>query len=215
MSLALALTIAVLAAGCEDDTTQPEDDSLVLPEPSTPEALISGIEVVYNDRTHGADERLAGYASLFDSTFKFNFQPSDIGNGLPSSWGLEEELAAHAGIFAAQSAGDVHSIDLRVTHNPAKDLTPPQVGREGWKEIFATSIYLRIMFNQEDGLEVNGAQGEFFFPPAAEGRSLATRFRIAEWSDLPRPGLRSQESPEAPRTAVEPTTWGSIKAQYN
>jgi hypothetical protein len=197
MSLALALTIGVLAAGCEDETTQPEDDSLVLPERSTPEALISSIELIYNDRTHGADERLAGYASLFDSSFTFYFQPNDIGDP-PQSWGLEEELAAHANMFAAQSAGGIYSIELRVTHNPGIDLSPPQVGREGWKEIFVTNVYLRLMFNQEDGLEINGGQTEFLFPPAAEGR-----FRIAEWTDVPRPGpLRSGSS------------WGAIKMKF-
>jgi hypothetical protein len=196
MSLALALMIAILTAGCEDETTQPEDDSLVLPEPSTPEALISSIELIYNDRTHGADERLAGYASLFDSTFRFTFYLNDI--GIPQSWGLEEELEAHANMFAAQSAGGIYSIELRATHNPAADLNPPQVGREGWKEIFVTNVYLRLMFNPEDGLEINGGQTEFLFPPAAEGR-----FRIAEWTDLPRPGpLRSGSS------------WGDIKMKF-
>jgi hypothetical protein len=214
MSFALALTIGALAAGCEDETTQPEDDSIVLPAPTTPEALIFSIEVLYNDKVHTADERLAGYASLFDSTFTFHFQPADINNGLPPSWGLEEELAAHASIFAAYGAGDTYSIELRITHNPAQDETPPQVGHEGWKQIFATNVYLRVMFNIEDGLEVNGGQAEFLFPPATEGRSLAPRFRIAEWTDLPRPGIRSNGPRDAPRSAVESSTWGSIKASY-
>jgi hypothetical protein len=80
-------------------------------------------------------------------------------------------------------------------------LEPPETGREGWKEIFATNVYLRTMFNPEDGLEVNGAQGEFLFAPAEDGR-----YAIAEWWDLPRP------SPNRP--AVEPATWGAFKATF-
>ena len=200
--LALALATAVLAVGCEDETTQPEDDSLVLPEPNTPEALISGIELIYNDRTHGADERLAAYASLFDSTFTFHFQPADIAHGLPPKWGLEDELQANGNIFSAQSAGDIESLELRVTHNTAQDLTPPEVGREGWKEVFATSVFLRLMFNAHDGIEVNGAQASFLFSP-----TTGNHYSIADWADLPRPLGRAQ--------AVDPPTWGKIKANFH
>jgi hypothetical protein len=210
----LSLLIAIfLAAGCKEDTTAPTDDSLVLPALTTPENVISAIEVIYNDKTHTAEQRLAGYASLFpdagaplDQAFLFRFQPADIVHGLPPTWGLDQELAAHQAMFNAQAAGQIYSIELRITHDPARALTPPQVGREGWQEVFATNVYLRLMFNQDDGIEVNGAQAEFEFPPAA-GRSQAPRFWISDWTDLPRPGLE--------RSAVEPSTWGSIKAQYN
>jgi hypothetical protein len=161
--------------------------------------VISAIEVIYNDKTHSKDERLAGYASLFDSAFVFYFQKTDIGT-FPS-WGLEDELAAHEAIFGAQAAGNIYSLELRVTHDPAQDLSPPETGREGWQEVFATSVYLRLMFSLEDGLEVNGGQAEFKFPPAKNGR-----FKIGDWTDLPRPGKG--------RSAVEPTTWGGIKAAY-
>jgi hypothetical protein len=203
--------IGGFAVGCEeDDPTEPGDDSLVLPALTSPENVITAMQVVYNDRTHGPIERFEAYATLLtndldppERAFKFIFQPSDIQNGLPPSWGRPAELAAHEAIFNAQSAGDIYSLELRITHDASQDLTPPEVGREGWKELFATSVYLRLMFNNEDGLELNGAQAEFKFPPPADGK-----FRIAEWIDLPRPGL-------AGRSAVEPTTWGRIKANYN
>src|SRR4030095_7727563 len=133
--------------------------------------------------------------------FDFNFIPVDIQNGLPPSWGLDAELAAHRAIFEAQSAGDVYSLELRITHNAAQDLTPPEPGRRGRKEVFAPTVYLRLMFNIEDGMEVTGGQANFLFPPAHDGK-----FKIAEWFDLPRP------SPTA--RSVEGSTWGSIKAQY-
>ena len=82
-----------------------------------------------------------------------------------------------------------------------QDLDPPQPGRDGWKEIFVSNVHLRLMFNFEDGLEVNGGQAEFLFPPPVGGR-----WTIGEWIDLPRP--------EPGRVAVEPTTWAQVKATY-
>jgi hypothetical protein len=191
-----------LLLGCGDDSTKPEEDnSLVLPALTAPESLISAIQVIYNDKTHPAEQRLAGYASLFDTTFIFHVQPADVAGGLPPDWGLDGELAAHEAIFRAQDAGTIHSLELRVTYNAAQDLTPPEPGRDGWKEVFATNVYLRLMFNIDDGLEVNGGQGEFKFPPARNGR-----YWIADWTDLPRPGLE--------RSAVENSTWGSVKGGF-
>jgi hypothetical protein len=108
-------------------------------------------------------------------------------------------MAAHDGMFSAQDNGNIYSLALAITHGPAIDLDPPQQGREGWKEIFADHVHLRLMFNPEDGLEVNGGQAEFLFPPPVGGRWF-----IGEWKDLPRPGL----------IAIEPNTWGQIKANY-
>ena len=74
-----AVTLVLgLAGGCNEESTQPEDDSLVLPALPSPENVISAIQVIYNDKTHGKDERLAAYASLFDSAFVFYLQPADI-----------------------------------------------------------------------------------------------------------------------------------------
>ena len=193
----------LLAAGCNEETTQPEDDSLVLPALTSPENVISAIQVIYNDKTHSKDDRLAAYASLFDSAFVFHFQPADVAQGLPPSWGLEDELAAHDAMFGAQAAGNIYSLELRIIHDPAQDLTPPETGREGWKEVFATNVYLLLMFNTQDGFEVNGAQAEFKFPPAEGGQ-----FRIGDWTDLPRPFLANRE-------AVERPSWGQIKTLFN
>jgi hypothetical protein len=208
--LALLLTVAF---GCGDDSTkpQPEDnDPPAIPAPTTPENVVSAIEVIYNDDVRSPRERLDAYASLlsdysapFEEAFIFLLTPADIESGLPPTWGLDSELAAHRAIFEAQGAGDIHSLELQIVHNPAQDLTPPEPGREGWKHVFATNVYLRLMFNVEDGLEVNGGQADFMFPPPHDGR-----FKIAEWRDLPRPGAFAGTS------SVEGSTWGSVKAGY-
>jgi hypothetical protein len=195
------VALVFLVTGCNEETTRPEDDSLVLPELTTPENVISALQVVYNDKTHSKEDRLAGYASLLDSAFIFNFQESDVVYGAPANWGVEEELVAHQSIFDAHSTGDLYSIELRITHDPAEDLSPPESGRDGWQGIFATNVYLRLMFNLEDGLEVNGGQAEFKFPPAESGR-----FRIGDWTDLPRPAGN--------RSAVEGSTWGGFKYAF-
>jgi hypothetical protein len=202
-TLAILLLTFVLAAGCNEESTRPQDDELVLPTLTSPENVISAMQILYNDKTHGDSDRLAGYASLFDSAFVFHFQPADVNIGLPASWNLDAELDAHAAIFGAQAARNIYSLELRVIHDPAEELTPAEIGREDWQEIFATNVYLRVMFNPQDGLEVNGGQAEFKFPPAKNGQ-----FKIGDWADLPRPGLVRGAS-------VENNTWGGIKASFN
>jgi hypothetical protein len=205
----LALLLAV--AGCDDDATKPDpedNDPPAIPAPTTPENVVSAIEVIYNDDVRSPQERLDAYASLLpgnsappEEAFIFVFMPADIQNGLPPTWGLNEELAVHRAIFDAQGAGDIHSLELRIVHNPAQDLTPSEAGREGWKQVFATNVYLRLMFDMNNGLEVNGGQSMFLFPPPQEGK-----FNIAEWRDLPRP---------SPARSVESSTWGSVKAAFS
>jgi len=205
------LALLLTTVGCDEDTEDPGHLGLGPPEipaPTTPENVIKGLQVIYNDKVRGPQERIDAYVNLLSASgsdpneaFIFQFMPADIQMGLPPSWGLDSELAAHRAIFNAQSTGEVYSLELRITHDPAQDLTPPEVGREGWKQVLATNVYLRLMLNLEDGLEVNGGQAKFVFPPAHDGK-----FKIAEWFDLPRP------SPAA--RSVESSTWGSIKAGF-
>src|SRR5262245_23547974 len=99
--LALSIWVVMIAvvAGCNEETTQPEDDSLVLPPLTSPENVVSAIQVIYNDKTHSSEERLAAYASLLDSSFTFIFQGYDVIRGAPASWNREDELLAHERIF--------------------------------------------------------------------------------------------------------------------
>jgi len=194
LALVPMLVGLVTGAGCifsPDEEDPPGDTPPEIVPRTSPENVLKNLQAIYNDKVRSAIDRRTLYEQQLppegapvDVAFKFNFQPADIEQGLPPSWGVDSELAAHRAIFDAQETGDIYSLELRITNNPAADLSPPEVGREGWKEIFATNVYLRLMFNLEDGLEVNGGQAEFKFAPPVEGL-----FVINDWTDLPRPGI--------------------------
>jgi hypothetical protein len=193
LSFALVPMLAgmIMGAGCifspEEEDPEPIPEELL---PRTSQAnVIHNLQVIYNDKVRSALERRQAYEQLLppdgtpeEDAFLFFFQPADIANGLPASWPKSEEIAAHQAIFDAQEAGDIYSIELRITASDPVPLNPQQQGREDWTEISATNVYLRVMFNIEDGLEVNGGQAEYRFAPPVSGLYV-----INEWTDLPRP----------------------------
>src|SRR5688572_14922471 len=186
----LALVIT-LSSGCifspeEDDEPDPTPPVALLPH-DRPENLIKNLITIYDDKVRTAVDRREAYESLFppddaapELAFQFKFQPADIALGLPPSWGKDEEIAAHEALFLAQEAGEVYSLDLNIIYDETEDLQ--ETGRDGWKLIFATNVHLRLMFNPEDGLEVNGGQAEYKFAPPD-----GTTWFLNEWVDLPRP----------------------------
>ena len=208
LSLALVTGLATwvmlpFIISCSDDEppSAPEETGVGrLCSPSAPESLLCRIEALYNDEQREVSERVLLYDDLFTRDFIFYFPPPEI--YVPPLWGIKPEVEAHRGMFMAQDKGEIFDLTLSMAYDSAQDLDPPQPGREGWKEVFVNNVVLRLMFDPNDGLEVNGGQAEFLFPPP-----VGDRWYIAVWRDLPRP------APE--RDAVEPTTWGHIKAQYN
>ncbi len=198
--------------GCDDDN--PTDPISELPPPSippptSPENLIEALQVIYNDPVRTAEERLEAYRSLFSPAnhdslpdFLFRFQPSDVAPGEDPTWGLDAELQAHQNMFAAQTNRDIFSIELTIQYNPATELQFPEPGQENWREVFATNVFLRLMFNPQDGLLVDGGQAKFLCAPA-DGR-----WYIVEWMDIARPFAPGYG------TEIEENTWGSIKSIY-
>ncbi len=179
------------------------------PPPVTPEDLILDLAMIYNDQVRAAAERLQLYTDLFppaahDSLpgFVFNFQPVDIPPDGEPSWGLEAELLTHQHIFQAQENREIFTLELHIDHSPANAVEYPESGQEGWQEILATNVNLRLMFNPEDGLLVDGGQASFLFSRADD------RWYINEWTDLARPFAPGDSR------AVEPSTWGSVEASY-
>src|SRR4029453_129895 len=90
----LAAIMLAVAVGCTDKVTAPEVARSFPPAPTAPESLIAAIEVIYNDRTHRADERLAAYAGVLDSAFVY-MAPIYDGSDPFLVWYLTEEMAAH------------------------------------------------------------------------------------------------------------------------
>lgn len=216
LCLVLLATLAFAVLACDDDPVAPEPPAWSLLPSTPPENLLKNLQTIYNDREHSVAERLAEYEKLLLHPssappfpgFRFNLQPADIAQGLPDSWGLDGELEAHRGLFTAQADSNIYSLTLRITYGQTEriDGDPERVD---WEGIFASNVYLRLMFNPNDGLEVNGGQASFEFAPdtskpPAEGARFYGGYWIAEWTDLPRPAPLA-----AP--AVEPATWGSMK----
>lgn len=192
-TLLLVMPVMLIAgSGCifspDEDNDPPEIDPDPIPQPTSPENLIEALQVIYNDKVRNSSERGEAYENLFppedheDLTFEFRFQPADVGReGIPESWGRDSEIAAHRNMFRAQEDRQIHSLTLTITHLPPEDpLDPPAPGA---KEIFATNVHLRLMFNPEDGLEVNGGQARFFAAPETDN----SRWYLVKWEDLERP----------------------------
>ena len=183
----------VTGTGCIFD---PEDEPTPEPVPeeivprTSPENVLKNLQALYNDKVRTSidkrqlyEQQLPPAGTPTEDAFKFKFQAADILQGLPPDWGRDPEVAAHKAIFDAVESGAIYSLELRITHDDAGPLTPTEIGREDWEEIFATNVYLRLMFNVDDGLEVNGGQAEFKFAPKVDNLYV-----INEWVDLPRPG---------------------------
>ena len=204
--------LLAIATGCSDgifcpdgcgSNPPPTQAAPAIPSPTSAENVIEAIAVIYNDKVRIASDRSEAYATLFDPSFIFRFQAADVDSGLPPAWQLEEELAANRAMFNAQDHGDIYSLELRVTHDPAIDVVPSIPGSEGWKQVFASNVYLRLMLNPNEGVEVNGGQGVFVFSPPVNGE-----WKIAAWMDLPVPTSGRGSN-------VESGTWGQIKYRYS
>jgi hypothetical protein len=175
-----------------------------LRDPTTPENVLANLESLYNDTRRPAAERLALYADLLAEDFLFVLDPDDVERGLPATWGRAIELDIHRRMFEARTRREIRALALALSHQPARDLEPPQVGREGWKEILVPAVNLRLLFTSFDGYDVAGTQARFLFAPAPGGR-----WRIAEWQDLP--GRHARGTGTA---SVDGSTWGAVKALY-
>ncbi len=202
-----AVALLTGLAGCLGDspTAPAKAKPIALRAPSSPENLIFNLEVVYNDTVRKPDERLAAFQDLFAPDLAFIVAPADIAeHGLPASWGLDTEVAIHRRIFDAQARREIHALSLVLAHPPAADLDPPQVGREGWKEVFVPGVVLRLLWNPADGLDATGGQCRFLAEPR-DGRWF-----IREWIELPHPHGRAG----APVHSVDGSTWAWIKARF-
>jgi hypothetical protein len=188
---ALAAVILAFSAGCifspDEEPPQPVPPEAIPSFESNPDNLIEALEIVYNDKVRSASQRSQVYETLFPAAdhdsleFIFFFQPVDVEPGEEPSWGIDGELESHRNMFSAQEARDIFSLELTITRLDPSPLEFPQPGQETWVEMFSTNVNLRLMFNPQDGLLVDGGQAKFLAAPADD------RWYLTEWTDLPRP----------------------------
>jgi hypothetical protein len=203
--------LLVALAACEDDPTDPDLEVMppALQPLTSPENLVSNIEILYTDSVRTATERKTEYEKLLAPpsgcdtcrAFLFDFQPADEQSGTPDTWGRDQEIEATTNIFRAQETGGIHELTLTIQFLPATEIQDDPE-KPGWKEVFATNVHLRLLTTPQDGFEVLGGQAQFQAYPHGG------RWWLGEWIDLPRP------EPRPPETAVETTSWGGIKASY-
>ena len=126
----------VLLPACNDHPTSVTSESpgyagpsADIPPPSNPANLIHALTGIYNAGELPAVERLRLYASLFPPAdhsrlgFRFIFQPRDVEQGAPPSWGLEDELRSAGNMFKAQEIGECPSLIEMFTRPPLCQMT--------------------------------------------------------------------------------------------
>ncbi|MEZ4647770.1 MAG: hypothetical protein R3E97_03125 [Candidatus Eisenbacteria bacterium] len=203
VSAAFLLPLAILAgastlAGCDDDTVQPEPEESPYLDPTSPANLLDNLIIATELRD------AEGYAALFDADqFIFRFDPIDVGDGYPLSWGYAEELAWSNACFAS---ADVFRLSLEWNQGPLQDLDeddPDLYTDPAMKKMLVTSIHLEIEIeNPVDPTDhviflVQGDRGRFYFEPdpsrLIDGQPT---WKIVEWQDIqvegsPLPTIRS------------------------
>ncbi len=175
----------VLFTGCIFDPPREKNchdcDAVIIPPPSSPENLITALEIIYDDKVRGPSERLALYQDLLGPNFLFWFQEVDRETCGCENWGRDEEIQAHHNIFQKQESGEIYSLRVDISSSPATDLDPPRPEKPGWKRVFASNVFLELLNDPNNGFQVNGGQAEFLTQPGSG------RWFIGEWTDLPRP----------------------------
>jgi hypothetical protein len=186
-----ALSLVLFGLGCIFGTDEEDpigDPPPEIPPPTSTENLVKGLEVTYTDKVRSATERKQVYENLLAKppacdtcrAFLFDFQPADEDQGTPASWGRSEEVASAENIFQAQENGGIFELTLTIESLPEEEIVgDPE--KEGWHEVFATNVHLRLLTTPQDGFEVIGGQAQF------QAYQYDNRWWLAEWIDLPRP----------------------------
>lgn len=185
----MAMAVACLAACTEGPPVETGPQLLAIPPPTSPENLVQAIEVIFNDTVRSAEARVEEFGKLFAPEFTHRFSPDDIGGF--GGWGLEREIAQAQRLVEARERGNLVALGLSVTHDPVRELYPPEEGREGWKGVFVTRLerllVLRPGYDLPEDIHWRRTprrdQVQIKFSPAPDG----SRWFIAEWVDLPRP----------------------------
>lgn len=210
--LTSAILVAALALlpACEDDpvSVPPPPPPTLEHQPLTSRrAILNNIEYAYKTRNGGV------IAELLDDDFVFYFTPSDVGGGIPSSWGREEEYETTNALFESNTwtfpAGPIcRSIRVDLQYDDATEwapIVPASAPTETW---YTATVFYSYTFEMEPDntyISQNGARSQFTV------REVGDEWRLVEWRDL---GASIMMNATGSGAEVSETTWGSIKALY-
>jgi hypothetical protein len=205
------IAAVLLIVGCGDDDpryrpTSPGDQTLKFKNLQNKDDVLHNLALAYNQRD------IEEFEKLLDDDFIFIFSETDHNSGeTPQQWARIDEINANQQIFDPNldSGKRVLSIELSLDC-PAdnwKTLPPsPDHPGESW---YTKTVDYFLVVNTADDWEHRaiGLQAQF----TIRQDDSTGRWQVILWRD----DVGSQTVLSPGRTAVEETTWGGIKAQYD
>lgn len=212
-SLILVLLFVVgLAAtlACEDDPVE----QIILHcfdcpiDPTTREAVLYNIEKAHEKRL------LDWYEEVLDPNFTFFLSNSDVGGGLPVSWGRSDEITANTNLFSNSPPAQYPrckriQIDIQWEGGVVwTEVIPESAPDETW---YTTILDYDFKIDVEpDMTYINDPGAKAQFTVRNAGTEDAPQWRLVEMRDL---GDDSSVVQGGVASTVS-TTWGSVKAIY-
>lgn len=171
------LAVGLLVLGCDlfaiaDPGDGDSGDDLQWQEPSTPKIVLEDLEWSYDNA-----EYYDKYENLIHDDFIFYFDPQDVDQGLPASWGKQDELDATKNLFENVGAANIE-LSLTLT-----DYQPPE--DTDTEHIYNNVPYnLRVTMPDEDLIYV--AQGHGNYTTKIDGTldNGLDRWWLVTWYDI-------------------------------
>lgn len=175
----------------------------------TLEGVLGDIERAYNDRD------IASYEAALDDSFTFYFTPGDVGGGLPSQWGRQDDVDANRNLFdvnyvdpdGLQGACTNIWMDLIYNETGVEWQVVPQDNGETW---YTTTVFYNFQFDIGDDFHLisnPGAKAQFTVRNA--GTDVDPDWQLVKLRDLGGLTVRAGTS-----AATVQSTWGSVKYLY-
>ena len=180
-----------------DKTGGPPDDPVVTE--YKPQVTISN--VLHNLKLAYEQMKYEEYAKLLDDSFRFRFDPRDVGEDKPwgeAEWGKGEELDSARNMFGGQPNLNGLIVDrIKLTFEPG---TPePSVENDQWQQVLLTAVDLKLeateqLTGDEWTIQTPGnyeALFHFIQTDEIDPGTSANIWKIAMWVDKPPQGKRT------------------------